>query len=335
MERVFLTGGSGFVGGALVRRLARDAREIVALARGDESARQLASLGCEVVRGDVSDLGMLESSMQGCEIVFHVAGVNAFCLRDPSPLWRVNVDGSVNVIEAAARSGVKRVVYTSSAATVGEEQGTVGREDSPHRGWFLSDYERSKYDAERAVLERAARGGPEVVSVNPSSVQGPGRTGGTGKVLIGFLRGSLRAFVDTRMSLVDIDDCVEAHLLAALKGRPGERYIVNGATLRAAEALEIVGRLTGIDRRPRMLPGALATSVGTLVGYAFRLRRRDAPVCREMVVTLLQGHHYDGSRAERELGVGYTPVEETLRRTIAWLAERGLVPESVLGARGT
>ena len=322
------------MGGALTRRLVGDGHEVVALARSDQSAGRLSELGCEVARADVSDPDGLEQAMRGCDVVFHAAGVNAFCLRDPSPLWRVNVDGSLNVVDAAARCGVSRVVYTSSAATIGEVQGTVGREESPHRGWFLSDYERSKYDAERAVLERASRGDVEVVSVNPSSVQGPGRTGGTAKVLIGFLRGSLRMFVDTRMSLVDVDDCVEAHLLAALKGRASERYVVNGATLRAAEALEIVGRLTGIERRPIMLPAAPATLVGAIAGYAFKLLGRDAPVCREMVRTLLQGHNYDGSRAERELGLVYRRVEDTLGRTILWLAEQGLVPPSVTEGGG-
>src|SRR5439155_12196107 len=126
--------------------------------------------------------------------------------------------GSVNVIEAAARAGVGRMVYTSSAVVLGEARGTVGREDSPHRGTFVSEYERSKFDAERAVLRRAADLGVDVVCVNPSSVQGPGRASGTGEVLMRYLRGRLRFWLATTISLVDIDDCAEGHLLAEAKG---------------------------------------------------------------------------------------------------------------------
>ena len=124
--------------------------------------------------GDLFDEGALVAGMHGCDTVFHVAGVNAMCLRDPNAMLRTNVDGSASVVQAAARAGVARVVFTSSAATIGEPRGVVGTEDTPHRGTFLSAYERSKFLAERRVLELGAELGVDVVCVNPSSVQGPG-----------------------------------------------------------------------------------------------------------------------------------------------------------------
>ena len=140
-------------------------------------------------------------------------------------------------------------MLTSSAAALGEAHGTIGREDSPHRGTFLSVYERSKHDGERAALAAAPTAGVEVVAVNPSSVQGPGRSGGTGRILIAYLNGRLKAFVDTTISLVDIDDAVDGHLLAAERGAPGERYVLCGSTMTSHEALAAVSELSGIRDR--------------------------------------------------------------------------------------
>jgi dihydroflavonol-4-reductase len=324
-ECVFVTGGSGLLGRALLRRLVADGRRVRALARSAESAGAVEAIGAEPVSGDVGDRPRLEETMRGSDVVYHVAGLNAFCLDDPSPLFEINVGGSRNVIAAAARAGVKRVVYTSSASTLGERSGTLGHEDSPHRGFFLSAYERSKYYAERAALALGNDLGVEVVSVNPSSVQGPGRTGGTARIFILFLKGQLKFFVDTRVSLVDIDDCTEGHIRAERYGRAGDRYVLNGSVLNALEALHIAGVVTGVDAKPRTVPASVAVVGSRAAELVARLRRRSPPICREMVRTLLHGHAYDGSKAERQLGLRYTPVEETLRKTAHWLRAQGIV----------
>jgi dihydroflavonol-4-reductase len=322
---VFVTGGTGFLGRALVERLVADGRRVRALARSDEAAQASAQLGAEPVRGDVLAPETLAAAIDGCELGFHVAGLNAFCLRDPSPLYRVNVEGSRNVVRAASSAGVRRLVYTSSAATLGEPEGTVGDETTVHRGSFLSHYERSKLEAERAVLELAAKAELDVVCVNPSSVQGPGRTGGTAKLLLDFLNGRLPALVDSRLSLVDIADCTEGHVLAASRGARGERYVLSGATLTVREAIALLSRVSGVHRPVRTLPSVVARALAGAVEAVGRIRRRRPPVCREMVRTLLHGHAYDGSRATRELGLVYTPIEETIRRTLAWYEEQGLI----------
>jgi dihydroflavonol-4-reductase len=326
VTRVFLTGGSGLVGGALLGRLIGRGDEVVALARSDAAERALATRGARVVRGDTLDEDAVAAGMAGCELAFHVAGINTFCPTDPAELIHVNVRGSEAAVRAAGRAGVPRMVLTSSAATLGEERGSVGSESSRHRGRYLSVYERSKHEGELAAFAAARRAGVELVAVNPSSVQGPGRAGGTARILIAYLNGRLRAFVDTQMSLVDIEDCVSGHLLGAERGVAGERYVLNGATLSAAEALELVSELSGIRHRVRVLPPFAATAAGALVEGAFRLRGSKPPFCREMVATLLHGHHYDGSRAERELGLRYAPIAETFRRTIEWARAEGLVP---------
>ena len=325
MSRVFLTGGSGLIGGALAGRLLARGDEIVALARSEAAERALAARGARVVRGDVLDEAAMTDGMAGCAVAYHVAGINTMCPDDPAALIHVNVRGAETAVRAAARAGVGRVVLTSSAAALGEPEGTVGSETSPHRGTYLSVYERSKHEGEVAAFAAARLAGVELVAVNPSSVQGPGRASGTGRILIAYLNGHLRAFVDTAISLVDIDDCVEAHVLAAERGVPGERYVISGATLAAREALELVTEISGVRREVRMLPPAVARVGGALVEGAFRVRGRTPPVCREMVRTLLHGHRYDGAKATRELGLAYTPVAETFRRTIEWARAEGLV----------
>jgi dihydroflavonol-4-reductase len=325
LSRVLVTGASGFVGGALAARLAQRGDTVVALARSEASADALAARGYEVARGDVLDEDALAAALAGCTLLYHVAGVNTMCPADPATLFHVNVRGAETAVRAAARAGVGRMVLTSSAAALGEAHGTVGREDSPHRGSYLSVYERTKHEGELAAFAAARIAGVELVAVNPSSVQGPGRAGGTGRILIAYLNGQLRAFVDTALSIVDIADCTEAHVLAAERGTPGERYVISGATLMAREALDLVTEIAGVRRAVTTLPAPVATAAGTLVGGAFRLAGRHPPLCREMVRTLLHGHRYDGSRATRELGLAYTPVRETFGRTIAWARAEGLV----------
>ena len=325
MSQAFVTGGSGVVGGAVVERLRLRGDEVVALARSDPAQAALERRGARVVRGDLFDSEALVRGMDGCETVFHVAGVNALCLEDPAPMQRANVDGPPAVVKAAARAGIRRVVHTSSAGTIGEPEGTMGRENTTHRGWYLSAYERSKTEGERAVMEAGREEGVEVVCVNPSSVQGPGRAGGTARILLAFLDGRLKIFVDTNVCIVDIGDCAAGHLLAAERGAAGERYILNGMNLSIADALKLAAEVAGVDRRPRLVPRALATVAAAAVERGFRLFRRRPPVCGEMVRTIIHGHRYDGSRAERELGLRYTEPGETVRRTVEWAREAGLL----------
>jgi len=325
VSRVFVTGGSGVVGRALVERLVAGGDEVVALARSRPAEETVRSLGAQPVRGDIFDEDALASGMSGCSVIYNVAGVNTLCVEDPEPMLRANVDGPPVVVRAAARAGVGRFVHTSSAATIGEASGVVGREDTPHRGWYLSTYERSKTEGERAVFEAGRDAGVDVVCVNPSSVQGPGRSRGTARFLLAYLDGRLKVFVPTNVSLVDIADCAEGHVLAAQRGVAGERYLLNGIALSITEALALAGEVAGVHGRPRLVPRQVAVAGAWVVEHGSRLARRKPPVCREMVRTLLHGHIYDGSRAERDLGLRYTDPRETLRKTVDWARAEGLL----------
>ena len=337
MARVLLTGGGGFVGGQLATALRDRGDEVVALAHSEAAARSLAARGrtpatrgdagaIRVVRGDVLDRDTLVDAMAGCEIVHHVAGINSHCPRDPDRLWRVNVLGPQTVVQAAARRDGTRVVFTSSAASLGEAQGTVGREDSPHRGTFLSSYEQSKYVGERAAFTAAQITGVPLVALNPTSVQGPPRTAGTGAIIIALLNRRLPAFVHTHVSIVDVRDVVAAHLLAERRGAPGARYVLSGATLTSAQALALVRELAGIDARVPFVPQGLVRRIGALSDRAYRPLGRPSPLCAARVATILHGHRYDGSLAQRELGLRYTPVADTFRATIEWARREGLAP---------
>jgi len=326
VARVFVTGGSGFIGGAMVARLVERGDEVVALARSDEAAAAVAGRGATVARGNVLDEDSLARGMAGCALAYHVAGVNSHCPDDPAQLLRVNVGGAEAAVRAAGREGVSRVVLTSSAASVGEPAGTIGSEDTAHRGSYLSVYDRSKHHAEQAAFAAGRSLGVEVVAVNPSSVQGPGRNAGNGKIIIAYLNGRLRVFVDTYISVVDIDDTVEGHLLAADRGRAGERYVLNGGTITSREAVEMVSELSGVRYRVHMLPPALARSAAVIADRVAGARgQASSSICRARIRTILHGHRYDGSRATRELGLSYTAITDTFRRTIGWAVAEGLV----------
>jgi dihydroflavonol-4-reductase len=325
VARVFVTGGTGVIGTALVTRLLARGDEVVGLARSDAAASTLSARGVTVVRGEGYDEDALARGMDGCEYAYNVAGVNSLCVEDPRPMQRMNVDGAVAAVRAASRAGVRRLVHTSSAATLGEAPGAVGDERTPHRGWYLSTYERTKTEGERAALAAASEVGQDVVCINPSSVQGPGRAGGTGRFLLAFLDGRLKFFVPTVVSLVDIDDCVSGHLLGCERGVAGQRYLLNGMTLPIAEALSLAADVAGVQIRPRLVPAGVATVAAAGVERGFRLIGRHPPVCLEMVRTLLHGHRYDGSRAERELGLRYTEPRETIRKTVVWARAQGLI----------
>jgi dihydroflavonol-4-reductase len=321
--RVAVTGGSGVVGGAVLRHLVDGGHDVAALARSPGAVEKLAGAGAVPVEGDVLDAATLMPLVRGAEVVYHVAGINDMCTRDAALMWRVNVEGTRAVMTACRSEGVRRLVLTSSAVTIGEREGVVADENTVHRGFFLSEYERSKHAAERALLNEAD--GLDVVSVNPSSVQGPGRATGTGRLFLAAANGRLPLLFDTRISLVDIDDCARGHLLAAERGISGERYLLSGATLSMKEAMRLLSRATGRRLNPWYVTPAAVRAAAATVEWLFQLMGRQAPFCREAARVMLHGHRYVGSRATGELGLVYTPVEDTIRRSLDWFEDQGLL----------
>ena len=318
-----VTGGSGVVGSAVVKHLVASGHEVIAVARSSQAAAKLTGLGARPIDGDVLDPPSIDRLVAGCDWVFHIAGVNEMCSRHPYLMSRVNVDGTRIVMEASRRAGVARLIHTSSAVTLGELPGEIGSETTSHRGFYLSHYERSKLDAEQLLLEQATD--LYVVIVNPSSVQGPGRTTGTGKLILDVLNGKLPFLIDARISLVDIDDCARGHQLAAERGASGERYVLSGSTSTVKDLVSELARVTGSSLSIRFLPMWAADAGGALVEVVARIAGKQPPVCREMVRGLRAGAAYDGSRATRELGLDYRPLGSMIERTVAWFRSEGLL----------
>jgi dihydroflavonol-4-reductase len=239
---------------------------------------------------------------------------------------RVNVDGVRHVVRAAADTGVRRIVLTSSAATIGEPDGVVADEQTPHAGHFLSHYARSKYLGEQAFFDEAAGVGIEAVAVNPSSVQGPGRADGSALLIRYALAMRRPVAIETTVSVVDIDDTARAHLLASGRGADGERYLINGATAGIARFVELLAEAAGRPIDPIILPEWAAKGLYPVAAVA-ALSGRDLPMCVEMLRTLLHGHRFDATRSIVDLGMAYTPLAGTLDRSVRWLQMNGFVSD--------
>jgi len=324
-NKAFLTGGSGLVGGHLLGRLVESGWVVDALVRSSEAAEKVTAFGGVAVRGDLLDSAGLAVLMRGAATVFHVAGVNDTCPRDTGPMDRVNIEGTRSVVKAAGEAGVGRVVYTSSAAAIGESAGAIGTEDSVHSGTFLSPYARSKYLAEIAAFAEADLHGVDLVAVNPSSVQGPGRATGSAEILIRMLNASRPILVDTSISIVDIEDCTDGHIAAATLGEPGTRYLLSAKAVSVADAVSVMERVLGRPVRPRWLPASVVRTLGMPLAWVAGSAKPDAGICPALVRTLLHGHRFDASRATDELGVVFRPATETLERTAEWLIAEGYV----------
>lgn len=321
--KVAVTGGSGVVGTALVRHLVAEGDQVAALARSPQSAAAVEAMGATALGGDIMDPGSLKDAFSGCEVIYHVAGINEMCSLDPDRMHRVNVVGTRNVVRACRAAGVRRMVLTSSAAAIGEEKGEVATESTPHRGHYLSEYEKSKHHSERLAFAEA--GELEVVAVNPSSVQGPGRATGTGKIILQVLTGKLPLLIESQVSMIDIDDCARGHLLAARHGTPGERYLLSGFTTSVSGAVAMAGEVLGREVNVRMLPLPVAWAGAAVIGAIGRVRGKRPPFCPEMIRVVSHGHLHDGSRATRELGLTYTPARETITRMVDWFRSEGLL----------
>jgi dihydroflavonol-4-reductase len=318
-----VTGGTGYVGGAVARALLARGEQVRVLARDPGKASALVALGAEVARGDILDRASLDAALVGCDTLYHVAAIYAFWVPDKRQLMATEVEGTRNALEAARAAGVGKVVYTSTCFTIGEPHGEVGDEQTRHRGYFLSAYEEAKCRAEEVALDYARRGLP-VVLVNPGGVYGPGGTGPTGQVLVDMLNGRLPLVFPGVACYVYVDDVARGHLLAAERGQPGERYLLVGAMLDFPELAGAVCQLAGVAP-PRRGPIAAARAIAALGEAASRVTGRPPLAARDAVRMMAHGSRTDGSKATRELGLRYTSLEEGLPATLAWYWEQGLL----------
>ena len=297
------------------------------LVRPTSRIDNIADLSAERVVGDLRDSESLKRGMSGCEFVFHVAADYRLWTRNGQELYDSNVEGTRNVLAAARDSGVRRVVYTSSVATMGfGNNGRLTDEKTPVTlSNMIGDYKRSKFMAEQLVIE-AGRGGQNVVIVNPTTPIGECdiKPTPTGRIVVDFLRRKFPAYVDTGLNLVDVADCARGHLLAMEKAVPGERYILGGENLTLKQILDKLAAITGLPSPKLKLPYAVAYATGvvdTLVSGT--IMRREPRVTLDSVRMGRKKMFITSAKAERELGWNPGPVDGALRRAVEWFQANG------------
>jgi dihydroflavonol-4-reductase len=328
--RALVTGATGFVGAAVVRALLAEGWQVRVLVRGASDRRNIASLPVAQAVGDLTDAASLKPALEGCEAAFHVAADYRLWAPQPRELYRTNVDGTSNLLDAARRAGVRRIVYTSSVATVGiPADGRPGAEDSPAGlADMIGHYKRSKFLAEERAREAAGQGVP-VVIVNPSTPIGPGdvKPTPTGQIVLDAARGRTPAYVDTGLNIVHVDDVAAGHLLAYHRGRIGERYILGGEDMTLRQILTLIAQLAG-RRPPRIrLPHGAVLPVAYVAELYARLTGRRTRVTVEGVRMARKRMFFSSAKAVHELGYRWRPPSEAFSDALRWFKDNGYLTD--------
>jgi dihydroflavonol-4-reductase len=321
-----VTGATGFVGSHVVRQLLARGDTVRVLVRRASSMRALEGLDVQVATGDVRDASAVRAAARGARRVFHVAADYRLWARDPSELYETNVRGTQNVL-GAIHGGIDRVVYTSTIATIAVPRDRLPDETTEASlDEMIGHYKRSKLIAEHAVLDAAAHGVPVVV-VNPTTPVGPGdwKPTPTGKVIVDFLRHRLPAYVQTGLNLVPVEDVARGHLLAAERGRIGERYLLGGRNMTLHDMLETLSVYSG-RRTPRIcLPWRVAMAIGYTDQLIARVSGREPQIPLDGVRMARHMMWADCTKAKRELGFSPESTEAALGRAVRWYAQQGYV----------
>ena len=339
--KAFVTGATGFLGSHVARVLAEQGAELRLLVRRTSDLRNITDLsadrGVDQAVGDLRDAASIEKAISGCDVVFHVAADYRLWVRDPNEMYRSNVDGTRSLLEAARKQRVRRVVYTSSVATMGFASGSnhgrvadgrVADEESPvSLADMIGHYKRSKFLAEQAAID-AAKSGVDVVIVNPTTPIGERdiKPTPTGRIVVDFLKRKFPAYVETGLNLVDATECACGHVQALEKGRTGERYILGGENLTLKQILDRLAAITGLPSPTVKLPYIFALAAGVvdemLTG---RMLGREPRATIDAVRMGRKMMFVSSAKAERELGWRVIPVDGALRRSVEWFRANGYV----------
>ncbi|HXB99473.1 MAG TPA: hopanoid-associated sugar epimerase [Terriglobales bacterium] len=328
----FVTGATGFLGSHVARALADQGADLRLLVRPTSDLRNLDGLHADRVIGDLRDPASIEKALSGCDVVFHVAADYRLWVRDPEEMYRSNVEGTRCLLEGVRKQGVRRVVYTSSVATMGftsgprngnvaDEQSPVGIDD------MIGHYKRSKFMAEQVALD-AAKSGVDVVVVNPTTPIGERdiKPTPTGRIVVDFLKRKFPAYVETGLNLVDATECARGHVQALEKGRSGERYILGGENLTLKQILDRLAAITGLKSPTVKLPYVFAFATGVVDEMITgRLLGREPRATIDAVRMGRKMMFVTSAKAERELGWRTLPVDNALHRSVEWFRGNGYV----------
>ncbi len=327
--RAFITGATGFVGSHVARALVAAGADLRLLVRPTSLKDNIAGLPAEIAVGDLREPESLKKAMSGGDFVFHVAADYRLWVRDPEQMYRSNVEGTRAVIRAAQESGVRRVIYTSSVATMGfTRDGHIAAEDSPVSiRDMVGHYKRSKFMAEEIALE-AGRKGASVVVVNPTTPIGENdiKPTPTGRIVVDFLNRKFPAYVDTGLNLADVKEVARGHLLAMEKARPGERYILGGQNLTLKQILDKLSAITGLPSPTMKVPHVVAMGFAALDQFFIGIVLGREPRATIDAVKMGRKKMFATSvKAEHALGYKVLPVEDALRRAVEWFQDHGYV----------
>src|SRR5262245_2498998 len=321
-----VTGATGFLGSHLLRQLLARGQSVRVLVRPASQLRAIEGLPAERVGGDLRDAASLARALGGVRRVFHVAADYRLWARNPQEIYESNVLGTRNLLDTARRLGVEQFIYTSTVATIAvPRSGTFPNEDTEARlEEMIGHYKRSKFLAEQEAL--GAEGLPVIV-VNPTTPVGPGdwKPTPTGRILLDFLNDRMPAYVDTGLNLVPVEDVAAGHLLAAERGRVGERYILGGPNMTLKEILNVLSSVTGRPAPRLRLPHAVALAAGYADEFVSRALGREPQIPLEGVRMARHKMFVDCSKATRELGFVAGSVEQALARAVRWYEENGYV----------
>lgn len=327
--KTLVTGGTGFVGSHLVRVLLERGEEVRCLVRSTSRRDNLNELNVEFVAGDLRNLDSLRQASKGCRVVYHCAADYRLWCKDPNEMYENNVEGTDNVMQAAFDAGVERVVYTSTVGCLGlNDNGSPANEENPVSiDDMIGHYKRSKFLAEETVRRWAQRGLP-VVIVNPSTPVGELdiKPTPTGKIIVDFLRGKMFGYVDTGMNLIDVRDCAQGHVLAAEKGRVGERYILGGRNVTLKQMFDLLASVTEVASPKMKVPHWVAEAYARAENFwSINLAGREPDVPLESVKMARHKMWFDASKAVRELDLPQSSIERALERAVKWFREHGYI----------
>ncbi|MBI3548359.1 MAG: NAD-dependent epimerase/dehydratase family protein [Elusimicrobia bacterium] len=329
METAFVTGGTGFVGASVVRVLLEKGLRVRALARKGSNRKNLEGLGVDIVEGDLTVPASIKAACKGVRYVFHVAADYRIWVRDPQTMRDANIEGTRNVLEAAAAAGAERIVHCSSVAAI-----KVPRDRTPvdetseykDESEIVSLYKQTKWLSEKVAVSLAKAGAP-VVIVNPAAPIGPYdiKPTPTGRIVVDFLSGRIPSYIDTGLNVVHVRDVAEGHWLAALKGRIGERYILGGENLTFKQMLDLLAQETGMPAPWFKAPFPLALAFAAADTAIARIRGTEPMAPLDAVKMARHFMFYDSAKAARELSLPRTPAREALRDAAEWFLRNGYV----------
>ena len=325
-----VTGAAGFLGSHVTRQLVARGDAVRVLLRASSTNRAIADLSLEYVTGDLRDPASLERAMKGVKRVFHVAADYRLWARRSREIYDSNVGGTKNLLEAAKRAAVEQVIYTSTVATIAVDRSQLPNEFTDARlEEMVGHYKRSKWMAEREALNAAKSGLPVIVAM-PTTPVGPWdwKPTPTGKIILDFLNGKMPGYVETGLNFVGVEECAAGHLLAAEKGKVGERYLLGGENLTLKAMLDKLARITGLRAPSLKIPRGLALGVAYANTAYSRLLGREPGIPIEGVKIASHMMFVDCSRAKGELGFQAGPVAAALERAVRWYEANGYIAKS-------